>query len=57
MYMIAWRGLPSGVLNNPATSSGCPCSQVWKPIEEMALEGTYICSVWSNPNPSVWFKR
>ena len=24
------RGFPSGVPNKPATSRGCPCSQLWK---------------------------
>jgi len=33
------------------------CAEVWKPIEEMAQDGTYVCSIWSDPNRSLWFNR
>jgi hypothetical protein len=33
------------------------CAVAWKPVEDMALEGTYICSMWSDPNREIWFKR
>jgi hypothetical protein len=32
------------------------CAEVWQPIEDMALEGTYLCSVWSDPNRSIWIR-
>ena len=33
------------------------CIEVWKPVEDMALEGSYVCSVWTDPNRSLWFSR
>ena len=33
------------------------CAVVWRPVEDMALEGSYICSVWTDPNRSAWFSR
>jgi len=33
------------------------CAEVWKPIENMAQDGTYVCSMWSDPNRSLWFSR
>ena len=33
------------------------CATVWQPVEDMALEGSYVCSVWTDPNRSIWFNR
>jgi len=33
------------------------CAEVWRPVETMAQEGTYLCSIWSDPNRSLWFNR
>ena len=33
------------------------CALVWKPVEEMSMEGTFFGSVWSDPNRSLWFIR
>jgi quinol monooxygenase YgiN len=33
------------------------CAEVWQPVEDMALEGSYLCSVWTDPNRSLWFSR
>lgn len=31
--------------------------EVWKPIEAMAQDGTYRCSIWDDPHRSIWFSR
>jgi hypothetical protein len=33
------------------------CVTVWTPVEDMALEGTYVSSLWTDPNRSLWFNR
>src|SRR5215216_2671901 len=33
------------------------CAKVWHPIESMAQDGTSVCSIWSDPNRSLWFAR
>ena len=33
------------------------CAEVWAPIERMALEGSYIAAVWTDPQRQVWFER
>jgi hypothetical protein len=33
------------------------CTEVWTPVEDMALEGTYVSSLWTDPNRSLWFSR
>lgn len=33
------------------------CAVVWQPVESMAEDGTYICSVWSDLSRTLWFSR
>jgi len=33
------------------------CGLMWGLIERLAMPGTYICSVWGDPNHKAWFKR
>lgn len=53
LWMEEYASL-SAMESEPETPA---CTEVWKPLEELALEGTYICSVWSDPNRSLWFRR
>ncbi len=33
------------------------CAVVWEPLEALMLAGTYLTSVWSDPQRSIWFRR
>jgi hypothetical protein len=55
MYFEEYAGLTG--MEEEGKNETPECVEIWAPIERMALEGSYIAAVWSDPNRNVWFER